>query len=85
MTVTKSHSEEILMKQLQNYHKLITDTWKYIKCFTENLPTTDTEWQRMIDAGNRVIEENGDTTFARAVVMAAAEEIDRISKFKQVI
>ena len=85
MTVTKSRSEEILMEQLNKYYSLITDTWKYIKCFTENLPHTETEWTNAIDAGNRLIEKHGDTEFARQIVMAAIEEVDRIAKFRRIL
>ncbi len=83
-TLMKSHSDEVLTKQLRTYHALITDVWKFLKCYTENLPTDADDWTRIIDRGNSLIRQHGDTEMARTFVIAAIDEIDRISKFTEV-
>lgn len=85
-TMMKSRSDEVIAEQKKQYYEVITDGWKYMKYYIEHLPATDDEWTAMIDTGNRMVEKHKELEqFALQVVMAAAEEIDRISKFKQVI
>lgn len=79
-----SKADVILEQQLKAYYTLITDVWKFLKCYTENLPTDADDWTRIIDRGNSLIRQHGDTEMVRTFVIAAIDEIDRISKFTEV-
>lgn len=81
-TSMKSHSDEVLTNQLKSNHALITDTWKFLKCYTENLPASADDWVRIVNRGNSLIEQHGSSEFAKTLVIAAIDEIDRIAKFK---
>lgn len=83
MTSMKSHSEEIIMKQKQQYYELITDLWKYMKYYIDHLPTSVEDWTAAIETGNRMVEKHPECSdLAVKLVVNVMDELERIAKFK---
>lgn len=72
-------------ENLELYHEIITDAWKYLKHYLQHPPETPDEWSEFVEAGEGIYRKypNCEQKFGANLIVSVMEEIERISKQKK--
>lgn len=72
-----------MQEKLKEYHEIITEAWKYLKCVIEKYNGIDidnVDWSEIIEKGENIVKRHDKNKFAIDIVLACVEEFERDKK-----
>lgn len=61
-------------------HKIYNDVWNLLKKYYGIRQDDDEQWEQLVKDGDAVCEKYGNSKFARELVLAIVNELERMSK-----
>ena len=64
-------------------HKIYNDAWMFFKKYYGIRQNDDEQWEQLVKDGDAVCEKYGNSKFARELVLAIINELQKLSKEAQ--